>query len=328
MRTFPPRFALALLLGVLIVGSEIKPSALVVATFFGPAGVNCTQCDGGGLSEPAILGTQLQTLAGATWVASPNGTPYAGGVKAGKPINFRLSLHDINTQLGTTHFLIVFTTVTTGNKPGILHVRDTSPGAKGEIKMVTLPAAVGDTGLLERTYRTPGADNTLEGDGTNTSVDALPWDHPINNPVIDFALNMSDLDPGATWGLTTVVFGLHRMPCHCEPGAPQNLANGCVPQNATDVAFSTLPPLYSPPQVYCPSVTSPFSQNSCGKRQPQAWSCAGVNNGDDTFSPLPFSCSVTGIDANGDAIYTCASEENVSAGIPASSCTYVAKNCK
>ena len=328
MRTFPPRFALALLLGVLIVGNEIKPSAFVVTSFFGSTGVNCPQCDGGGLVEPPILGNTLQTLAGAKWVASPNGTTYAGGVKAGKPINFRLSLNEINTRLGTTHFLVVFTTVATGSKPGILHVRDTSPGAKGEIKMIALPAAVGDTGLLERTYRSPGADNTLEDNGTNTSVDALPWDHPINNNVIDFALNLSDIDPGATWGLTTVVFGLHRMPCHCEPGAPQNKENGCVPQNATDVADSILPPLFAPPQVYCPSVTSPFSQNSCGKRQPQAWSCAGVPNPDGSYSSLPFACSVTGIDENGDAIYTCASEENVSAGIPASSCSYVAKNCK
>jgi hypothetical protein len=329
----PPRHRLgktsllAILLGILIVGSAERPRALVVATFFGPSGVNCSQCDGGGLVELPTTGAPLQTLAGATWVVSPNGTSYAGGVKEGKPVNFRLSLNDINTRLGTTHFLIIFTTVTTGTKPGLLHVRDTSPGAKGNIKMVALPASVGDTGLVERVYRTPGADNVLQGDGSNTSTDPLPWDHAINSKTIDFALNMSDLDEGATWGLSAVVFGLHRMPCNCEPGAPQSLTNGCVPQNATDIAESFLPPLYSPPQVYCPSASSPFAGNSCGKKQPQAWSCAGVDDGAGGFAPLPFVCTVTGVSGKGNAIYTCASEAVVSQGIPASSCTYTAKQC-
>lgn len=317
---------LSLCVCALIVGATAVPRALLVADLFiSLSGINCPLCDDPTV-EDFVEGAPVKTLAGATWVRSDNGSPIAGGVKSGNPVRFHLETTNINASAGTTHFLFIFTTAVTGSKPGRLHVRDTSPGAKGEIKILALPPAIGDTGLLERVYRTPGADNALALDGTNSSTDPLPWDHPINNPVIDFALNASDLDPKATWGLSAVIVGIHRMPCHCEPGAPQNLANGCVPQNATDVAFSSLPPLLLPPQVYCPAASSPFSQNSCGKRQAQAWSCAEVWD-TEVPRPLPFSCTVTPT-ADGNGLYTCTNEEVASEGIPVNSCTYTAQICQ
>ena len=316
---------LAGILVAMIVGANEAPRAIVVGNL-GLFGVTCPQCDTP-ISENAVLGAPLQTVIGATWVAAPNGSLYAGGIRAGQTVRFHLPLQSINAQLGTTHFLVLFTTVVEGNQPGLLHVRDTSPGAKGDIKMIAGPAAPGgDTGgLLQRVYRTPGADNVLQGDGSNTSSDPLPWDHPINNPVIDFALHMSGLEETATWGLTTVIVGLHKMPCQCEPGAPQNLAKGCVPQNATDITFSQLPPNFAPPQVYCPDASSPFARNACGKPQAKAWSCAQVL--DSPPRDLPFTCTVTAATTKGDAVYTCSSEPVAAHNIPASSCTYTAKIC-
>src|SRR5918994_6553757 len=134
---------LAGLLGVMIVGSEERPGAIVAGSI-GLFGVNCDQCDGGGIFQQANLGQPVETLIGAKWVAAPNNsnTLYAGGVRAGETVNFHLPLSEVNARLGTTHFLVLFTTVVEGTRPGLLHVRDTSPGAKGNIKMLAQPAAI------------------------------------------------------------------------------------------------------------------------------------------------------------------------------------------
>lgn len=145
----------------------------------------------------------------------------------------------------------------------------------------------------------------------------FPGTTRYNNPVIDFALHMSDLDPKATWGLTTIAFGLHRMPCQREPGAPQNLVTGCVPENAQLIQFQT-------PQLFCPSTTL-LNANSCGKKQPTAWACPAVQD-TPTGRPLPFSCTATPT-ADGKVTYNCASPAIDSVSIPASSCSYTAKSC-
>lgn len=175
------RWVFAGLLCAMLAGATTVPRAITAFTFFGPF-LNCELCGPQPYIESVSLGSPLRTLVGATWVPSPNGTPYAGGVRSGETVRFHLDLQDANTQAGTTHFLVVFTTAATGGKPGLLHVRDTSPGAKGEIKMLAqppIPATASDTNLIERVYRTPGADNTLTGYGTGPSADPLPWDHPI-----------------------------------------------------------------------------------------------------------------------------------------------------
>ena len=333
------RWVLAGIVCAVILGAAAAPRALVVLTFFGPGGVNCTNCDEP-YFEPATLGAPVRPLIGAEWVASANGTPYAGGLRHNEAARFHLDLKNAITESGTTHFLVTFTTVVTGDRPGRLHVRDTSPGEEEDesegdsepgpggrrhVRMVALPptpAAESDTGLIERVYRTPGADNFLNVEGVNSSTDRLPWDHRIHTPIIDFTLRMSGLRQGETWGLSTVVFGVHRMPCHCQPGTKQNLANGCVPQNSQDVQFATLPPLFLPPQVYCPTT----NLNACGKKQAQAWSCAEVQ---DTFPArqLPFSCTVTSTNGN-RGVYSCSSDAIEAQGIPASSCTYTAKVCQ
>src|SRR5439155_8287095 len=126
---------------------------------------------------------------------------------------------------GTTHFLISVSTIITGQgKSGQLHIKDVSPGNKGEIKILpkgasffTLGFPNGDT---TQVFQTPGADYTIQG----ASNDKLPWDHAINATNIDFDITMDGLLPGATWGISQIIAGAHRMPCHCQPGAPQNVA--------------------------------------------------------------------------------------------------------
>lgn len=313
----------ALLAGMIVGATDVARAIVVVTGFFDQSGVNCEFCDAGTGQETATLGAPLQTLVGATWVQSPSNRLYAGGIRAGETVRFHLELNDIVTTSGATHFLVVFTTAVTGTKPGLLHVRDTSPGAKGEIKMIALPPTPpegNDTQLIERVYRTPGADNALTGFGTGPSADPLPWDHPINRPVVDFALNMSGLDPKATWGLSTVLVGLHRLPCHCEPGAPQSLGNDCIPQNAQDIESAT-------PQLFCP-VTTSLNTNSCGKKRPTAWTCPAVQDTDPPRA-LPFTCTAGAITADGQVTTNCSSDE-IDLGyqlIPASSCTYIAKSC-
>ena len=287
--------------------------ALIVATFnYGD--LACTNCDAP-YNEAAVIGQPVKTLQGATWVLAPDGnTVIAGGLSGSKPVNIHLELKGFNASAGTTHYLISFTVVINGQtKPGQIHIRDKSPRSKGEIKMIARGSAtntLGYTNEVEQTFQTPGADFTLSG----SSSDALPWDHAINSGNLDWAINVAGLAPGATWGITNVTIGAHRMPCHCDPNAAQSRAPGCslgggdtaccVPQNVADIEFNAV-------RVYCPTGDNPALGNACGQPQATAWTCPGT---------AEFSCASTP-NGDGNGTFTC-----TDAG--GASCTYTAKICQ
>ncbi len=177
----------------LVLASAAAPRALVVLTFFNSAGVDCQHCDEP-YSDTPILGAPVRPLIGARWVLSPSGRYYAGGIKSGDTVRFHLDVRDVAASGSSTHFLVTFTTAATGGRAGSLHVRDTSPGARGEIVMIGLPptpAAESDTNLVERVYRMPDADPS----------------HPLNSS-IDFALTVRGLETNATWGIAAIVVGV------------------------------------------------------------------------------------------------------------------------
>ena len=78
-------------LAAMLLSATAAPRAVVVGTIT-LFGVTCPQCDTP-ISETAVLGTPVNSLVGATWVAAPSDSNslYAGGIPAGRTVNFHLA---------------------------------------------------------------------------------------------------------------------------------------------------------------------------------------------------------------------------------------------